>query len=227
LGLFNRIFAGHKIDEWASCYALVAARTLNQVAADLIICAEEEIARVDLRQGLFGPAAFIQERIAPLVRTVAEPVALEILAEANTALLDLVEAQAVWVRGPEHSEGPEGAFQGAKDVAAAAVPLAAGAATAAALPYAAVVTTTAWLGLATTTAISWPVVVGGGALAGLGLATGLFNAAKLRDRAVVRLRMRVREFIIASLIEGSEQAPSILQQLSAELERTAERAKTT
>ena len=33
MGLFNRIFAGQKIDQWASDYTLVAARTLNQAAA--------------------------------------------------------------------------------------------------------------------------------------------------------------------------------------------------
>ena len=40
MGLFNRVFAGQRIDEWASDYTLVAARTLNQVAADLIVSVE-------------------------------------------------------------------------------------------------------------------------------------------------------------------------------------------
>ncbi len=225
MGLFNRVFAGQRIDEWASDYTLVAARTLNQVAADLIVSVEGEIAKVSLKDGLFNQATFIQARIAPMVRSVAEPIAIEILDKANTALLELVEEQAVWVRGPEHAEQPEGAFEGAKDVAAAAVPLAAGVATAAALPFAAVTTTTAWLGLVTTTAISWPVVLGGGALAGLGLATGFFNTVKIRDRTLGRLRKRVRGFIVASLIDGSEQSPAILQQLATEFDRAAKRAK--
>lgn len=225
MSLFNRIFAGHKIDEWVSDYTLIAARTLNQVAADLIVCAEEEISKAGLKDGLLGRAAFIQEHIAPIVRAVVEPVAIEILSEANTALRELVNEQAVWVRGPEHSEGPEGAFEGVRDVAAAAAPLAAGVATAAALPFAAVTTTTAWLGLVTTTTISWPVVVGGGVVAGLGLATGVLNTAKLRDRTLARLRNRVRHFIVASLIDGSKQSPAILQQLASEFDRAAKRAK--
>ncbi|MDH7974540.1 hypothetical protein QH494_20310 [Sphingomonas sp. AR_OL41] len=225
MSLFNRIFAGQKLDEWASDYTLVAARTLNQAAADLIVCAEEQITKVGLKDGLFGQATFIQERIAPMVRAVAEPVAIMILDEANSALLELVKEQAVWVRVPEHAEEPDGAFDGARYVAAAAVPLAAGVATAAALPFAAVTTTTAWLGLVTTTAISWPVVVGGGAIAGLGLATGVFNTAKIRDRTLTHLRKRVRRFIVASLIEGSEQCPAILQQLASEFDRAVKRAK--
>jgi hypothetical protein len=69
------------------------------------------------------------------------------------------------------------------------------------------------------------VVVGGGALAGLGLATGVFNTAKIRDRTLTRLRKRVRRFIVASLIEGSEESPAILQQIAAEFDRAAKRAR--
>ncbi len=225
MGLLSRLLARREIDEWAADYTLMAARILNQVAADLIGSVEEEITGVSLKDGLFSPAAFVQDRIAPRVAAVAEPVARDILNEANKALLEIVEDQAVWVRSPQHAESPEGAFDGVKDVAAASVPLAAGLATVAVVPFAAVTSTTAWLGLVTTTAISWPVLVGGTAVAGLGIATGAFNTAKLRDRTVVRLRKRVRQFIIASLVDGSENAPSILQQLAAEFDRAAKRAK--
>ncbi len=225
MGLFNRIFLGHRIDDWASEYSLVAARTLNQVAADLIASAEQDVSNASLKDGLLAQSAFLQNSIAPKIREVAEPVAIEILNEANAALAAIVEEQAVWVRGPDYAEQPEAAFDGAKDIAAAAVPLAAGVATAASLPFAAVTTTTAWLGLVTTTTISWPVVLGGGALAGLGIATGLLNTAKIRDRTQARLRDRVRSFVVASLIGGDENSPSILQQLTAEFDHAAKRAK--
>jgi hypothetical protein len=225
MGLFNRIFLGHRIDDWASEYSLVAARTLNQVAVDLIASAEQDVSNASLKDGLLAQSAFLQNSIAPKVREVAEPVAIEILNEANAALAAIVEEQAVWVRCPDYAEQPEGAFDGAKDIAAAAVPLAAGFATAASLPFAAVTTTTAWLGLVTTTTISWPVVLGGGALAGLGIATGLLNTAKIRDRTQARLRDRVRSFVVASLIGGDENSPSILQQLTAEFDHAAKRAK--
>lgn len=225
MGIFNRIFLGHQIDEWASEWTLIAARTLNQVAADVIVSAEEDIGKIGLKDGLLKPSAFIQSKVAPPVRAVAESVATKIVEEANTALLELVNAQADWTRGPEHSEGTDGIFEGATDVAIAAAPLAAGLTSAAALPFAAVATTTGWFGLVTTTTISWPIVVGGGALAGLGLATGIVNAAKLRDRTQARLRKRVRQFVLNSLIGGNQQHPAVLQQLTAEFELAAERAK--
>jgi hypothetical protein len=191
----------------------------------LIASAEQDVSNASLKDGLLAQSAFLQNSIAPKVREVAEPVAIEILNEANAALAAIVEEQAVWVRGPDYAEQPEAAFDGAKDIAAAAVPLAAGVATAASLPFAAVTTTTAWLGLVTTTTISWPVVLGGGALAGLGIATGLLNTAKIRDRTQARLRDRVRSFVVASLIGGDENSPSILQQLTAEFDHAAKRAK--
>jgi len=225
MGLFNRIILGHRIDDWASEYSLVAARTLNQVAADLLASAEQDISSASLKDGLLSQSAFLQNRIAPKVREVAEAVAIEILNEANVALAAIVEEQAVWVRGPDYAEQPERSLEGASDIAAAAVPLAAGVATAASLPFAAVKTTTAWLGLVTTTTISWPVVVGGGALAGFGIATGLLNTAKIRNRTQARLRDRVRSFVIGSLIGRHGKSPSILQQLTAEFDRAAKRAK--
>ncbi|QHL92059.1 hypothetical protein GVO57_14340 (plasmid) [Sphingomonas changnyeongensis] len=225
MGLFNRIFAGQRIDEWASDNTLEAARTLNQVAGDLIVFANNEIAQASLKNSLFNPAAFIHERIAPRVRSVAESVAVEIVERANSTLLELVEEQAVWSRGPEHTENPESAFEGASDIVAAAAPLAIGAASAVALPFVAVTTSTALFGLISTTAISWPILLGGGAIAGVGIATGVVNTAKIRDRSSVRLQKRARQFIVSFLIEGSEQSPAVLQRIASEFEQTAKRAK--
>lgn len=225
MGFINRIFLGHKINTWVSNQTLIAARTLNQVAADLIANAEDEIAAITLKDGVFGQADFIQTKIAPMIQDVADPIASEIINSANLTLWELVEEEAVWVRSPAYSESPSEMFEGVRDVANAAVPIAAGMATAGSLPFIAVTTTTAWFGLVATTAISWPVVVGGSAIAALGIATGAVNIGRMPERVRGRLREAVRKFIIAALIEGKDDRPSILEQLRAEFERTAERAK--
>lgn len=225
MSLLNRIFLGHRIDAWTSDYTLIAARTLNQVAADLIAETEHDIGEAGLRDSLFNKTTFIQDKVAPRLRAAAEPVAQEILREANSALLTIVEEQAVWIRGPDHPPPQEDVFDGAKDIAAAAGPLAAGVAAAATLPAAAITTTSAVFGLVTTTTISWPLMVGGGALAGAAVMTGLVNTAKLRDRSRNRLRASVRKFIISSLMKGETQGSSLLEQLVAEFERAADRAK--
>lgn len=225
MGLLNRIFYGHQIDQWASDHILIAARILNQVACDVLANAEKEIEKLSWQEGLTRQARFISERVAPSVRSVAEPVALQIIADANTALQDIVLENAVWTRSPEYSEPPENAMSGSTELISAAAPLAAGVAVASALPMAAVTTTTAMFGLVSTTVISWPVVVGGGAIAGIGVALGLLNTAKLGDRMRARLRHRVRSFVLRSLIHGNAANPSVLEQISAEFVSVAKRAK--
>jgi hypothetical protein len=225
VSLLNRIFASHKIDGWASDHTLAAARRLNQLAADLIVAAEVDVAKVGLADGLFGQSTFINRHIAPMVRLAAEPVAFDILEEANRALPDVVADLAQWSPQPEYAESPDAAFDGAKDILTAAVPLVGGLASAAAVPFAAVTTTTALFGLVSFTAISWPVVIGGGAVAAVGVTTGVLNTGKLKDRTKARLRDRVRRFILSSLIEGHKGSPSVLEQLAAEFDRTARRAK--
>jgi hypothetical protein len=88
-----------------------------------------------------------------------------------------------------------------------------------------VTTTTAFFGLVTTTAISWPVVVVGSAVAGVGFATGLLNTSRIWSKAEQRLRRRVREHVVAVLLQGPPKQPAVLEQLSSLFERTAIEAK--
>jgi hypothetical protein len=225
VSLLNRVFASREIDRWAADQKLAAEQRLKQVAHDLLVSAEAEIAKVGLLDGLLGQSTFISDRIAPVVRTYAEPVASDILYNANLALPDIVVDNAQWQVQPEYAESPEAPFDGAKDILSAAVPLVGGAAGAVAVPFAAVTTTTALFGLVSFTAVSWPIVIGGGTLAAAGLVTGILNTGKLKYRTKVRLRERVQRFISASLIEGTVKNPAILQQLASEVDRTAQRAK--
>ena len=147
------------------------------------------------------------------------------LDEANAELGRIVAYRAIWHQSPEASIGATGTFEGWHDVAFAIGPLAGGAAAAAAVPLAAVTTTTAWFGLVATTTISWPIVVGGAAVAGAGIATGLLNTSRLWDKALVRLRDKVRAFVVRALIDGKAGEPSILDQIVTTLRATAEEAK--
>lgn len=225
MSLLNRLFPSREIDRWAADQKLAAEQQLKQVVHDLLVSAEAEIAKVGLLDGLIGQSTFINDRIAPMVRNVAEPVAADILYNANLALPDMVVDNAQWQVQPEFAESPEAPFDGAKDILSAAVPFVGGVAGAAAVPFAAVTTTTALFGLVSFTTVSWPIVVGGGTLVAAGLVTGILNTGKLKHRTKVRLRNRVERFISASLIKGTAKNPAVLQQLVAEFDRTAQRAK--
>lgn len=229
MGLVDHLFGRSAVAQWLSDHTIVAARTLTQVAADLIRESDALVKEADWQSAILSPADFVTSTIAPMVRETSEPVAVAILEDANRDLARIAQHQAVWTRSPNQDAGKANDYGAFFDVATAAGPIAAGVATAAAIPMAAVSTVTsgiAWLGLGvTSTVISWPVVVGGGALAGLGIATGAFNGARLQDKIYSRLRTRAREYITASLLGGDEANPSILIQLTTQFERVAEAAR--
>jgi hypothetical protein len=219
----ERLFGNHQIDGWRDDYTLLAAATLNQVAADLIAGFELEIARVSFMKGLGGYGPFIAKHVVPKVHVVSRPVVERLVEEANVALARIVAHQVHWHDRPagEPLSDEGGSW---RDMALTAGPIAGGGALAAALPAAAVKTTTAFLFITTTT-ISWPVALVGGSLAGVAIATGLLNAAKLLPNAQGRLRKLVRRQVVAMLIEGSAKHPAVLQQLTEAFERAAGEAK--
>ncbi len=223
MGLFN--FFGHReIDEWRDQYTLAAAATLNTFAVQWIESFEEELKTATWKDGLLAQNSFIATRIAPRLQTEAAQVLDHIVEGANRALQRIVEHQAVWQCEPSAPDVPD-AFEGWQDVAVAAGPLAGGVVAAAALPTMAVTTSTAFFGLVTTTAISWPVVIGGGALAAIGVATGVLNTARIWDKTEARLRAKVRDHVVAVLLEGNPKHPSILEQLKRVLADAAAKAK--
>ncbi|GFZ98759.1 hypothetical protein GCM10010923_03730 [Blastomonas marina] len=221
----TRLFVDHSFDEWASDQTLLAARVLNQAAADLILQTEEDLTKAGWKDGLVDPNAFLREKIAPRIRAVGEPLALMLIEDANEALQSLANERALWSRNIEDAPVHGNSFEGAGDIAATAIPLGAGAAAAAALPYLAISSTSAYFGFVTTTAISWPIVVGGGAIAALGIATGIIEGSRLWSKLEARLRRKSRELIISALLRGTAQRPSILEQLESEYRQTAERAR--
>jgi hypothetical protein len=77
----------------------------------------------------------------------------------------------------------------------------------------------------TTTAISWPIVIGGSALAGIGVATGVLNTAKIWDKTEARLRRKIRDHVVCALLQGRPGSPAILDQLKDVLDDAAKKAK--
>ncbi len=221
---FLNLFGKHEIDAWRDDYTLAAASSLNEVAAGLIASFEEDLKAASWKDGLVGQNAFIARNVDPRIHEMARPLVDHIVARANEALARIVAHQAIWQYRPTDALEGESAFEGWQDVAVAAAPLAGGVATAVALPAMAVTTSAAFFGLVTTTVVSWPVVVGGGAVAAVGIGTGLINAGKIWDKTEARLRRKVHNHVVATLLVGDRQ-PSVLEQLTDALAATAKEAK--
>lgn len=220
---FFHLFGNHEIDAWRDDYMLMAATSLNEIAGQLIVSFENDLKTASWKDGLIGQNAFIA-RVAPRIHEVARPLVDHIITRANEALVRIVEHQTIWQYRPTDAPESEHAFEGWQDVAVAAAPLASGVATVVALPTMAVTTSVAFFGLVTTTVVSWPIVVGGAAVAGVAIGTGLLNAGKIWDKTEARLRKRVHEFVVATLLVGSKQ-PSVLEQLVDAFAATAKEAK--
>lgn len=219
----SKLFLGNRLQEWRETEFRDAALVLHQLATDLIEQAEAEIDTLSKRQLVTGQATYLSRQVSPQIRSAAEPVMLRLVEKANRSLQELVAHNAVWGERPTDGAS-DPAFDGWQDVALAAAPFAGGVAVAAALPAVAVTTTTFMFGLITTTAISWPVVVGGGVLAGGLIATGAWNTSQLADRFRQRLRRKAREHIWSSLIAGSK-SPSLLEQFNVLLGDTVKQAR--
>ena len=222
---FRKIFGRHEIDAWRDEQTLGAAAVLNQLAADLTHSFEDELKSATWKDGLVAPSAFIATRIAPEVRKTTEPIVAKIIDRANGELQRIVAHQAVWNETARHLPEADESRAALADVAWAAAPFAGGLAAAAAVPAMGVTTTTAFFGLMTTTAVSWPIVIVGGAAAGVGIATGILNTGRIWSKAEQRLRKRVREHVVAVLLQGPPEQPAVLEQLAALFERTATEAK--
>lgn len=221
---FLNLFGKHEIDVWRDDHTLVAASCLKEVAADLIASFEKDLKAASWKDGLIGQNAFIATNVNPRIHEMARPLVDYIVTRANEALARIVAHQAIWQYRPTVAPEGEAAFEGWQDVAVAAAPLAGGVATAVALPAMAVTTSAAFFGLVTTTAVSWPVVVGGGAVAAVGIGTGLINAGKIWDKTEARLRRKVQDHVVATLLVGDRQ-PSVLKQLTDAFATTAKEAK--
>jgi hypothetical protein len=221
---FLNLFGKHEIDAWRDDYTLMAASSLNEVTGNLIASFEDDLETATWKDGLIGQNAFLANRVNPRIHEVARPLVDHIVQRANEALARIVAHQAIWQYRPTDAPAGEGAFEGWQDVAVAAAPLAGGVATAVALPAMAVTTSAAFFGLVTTTVVSWPIVVGGGAVAAVGIGTGLINAGKIWDKTEARLRRKVHDHVVATLLVGEKQ-PSVLEQLTDAFAATAKEAK--
>jgi hypothetical protein len=223
----NGFLARRELDDWRDEQILIAARVLNQTAADLIAGFADTLKGASWKDGLIGQGSYIRREIEPKVIEVAEPIAMRLVEEANRALADIVDHQAIWSRNAGAMAGAADRLEGWQDVASGVAPIVGGAALAAAIPAMAVTTTGGLLGtgLFATTIISWPVVVVGGAAAAVAVSTGIVNSARLWDKTEARLYRKIADHVGAMLIRGTPKNPSVLDQLAAQYTEAADNAR--
>ena len=216
-------FLKRRLQSWRDDEFYAAALVLRQLAADLVDEASRQVAALPKLELLTQSGSFLSAKLAPLVREASEPVMLRLTEQANKHLSELLCFSAIWASAPT-DDPSSNRLDGWQEVALASAPLAGGVAAAASLPTIAVTTTASMFGLVTTTAISWPVVIGGGVVAGSLVATGIWNSAQLIDRLRLRLQRKATEQIIATLLTGRK-SKALLEQYADILDQTVAQAR--
>lgn len=107
------------------------------------------------------------------------------------------------------------------DVASSLGRIFGGAAAASAVPAAAITTTAGFLGFGAATVVSWPVIVGGGAIAGTAVATGLIRTAKLKSRRADAFLARLNDRVARAVFSRDPEHSSLLSRVEAAIEATA------
>ena len=181
------IAARREILDWRDRHETAVLIVLPRAWQDSRRRIEAKLEDIGWQELITAPDAFIGREIDPLIEGELGPVVRRLLAEAQAELGTVLEAQTAVDGMPALAD----AGDAARDVLASLGPLVAGIGVAAALPTTAVVTGAAFFGLVATSAISVPVLLGGVALAGVGVATGAINTRDLRAKRLIRMRERV------------------------------------
>ena len=120
--LINRIIHGRALDQWQATHVLAATKAMNDLAATLIVEAEDEIASLGFTSKTIGQADFLSARIKKLVRSAAEELADELLEAANRDLAVLVDAEAVRIRVSDYPVQPDSLLASLGQLLSAALP---------------------------------------------------------------------------------------------------------
>lgn len=213
------------LDQWRDDHEMAALSVLNDAVVEVVAMLDPVVAKAGAKDVLIAPQAFVVREVDPVMRAVVEPIVARLVGAAGAELRAIVEHELVYAQALGPSAEATGAFEGWGDVAAAAAPIGIGTAAAFAVPALGWVASAGFLGFFVTVTPVWPVIIGGTAVAGVGWATGLLNTARIKDKAVERLRKRTRAHVVASVLGIGGNHPSVLEQIRATLRSAATQAE--
>ena len=201
---------------------MAAMEKLNQAWGDFRPAIVEQLDGIGWKHAVISPGAFVREKVDPRIATRFAPVVAACVAAAKEDLADLFEDEWSVDTNFAGSSESDNRLAAALDVLQGVGPLASGLFVGAAIPSVAVVSGTAMLGLVATSTISMPIVLGGLALAGTSVATGVVKTSAIRDKAIKRMIGRIDRHVSNALLD-----PDIDDRHPAVLARVLESYRTT
>ncbi len=210
-----------RVQEWRDDHLLRAPLTLLDSWEELRPWLVSRVAELPLPRLLLNRETFIDEELLPFATTQFGQAARAVLRNARSNLQELASEQAELTPMFDASAHSSRPWDALADTAGSVSAIFGGAALASALPAAAITTTVGFLGFGAATVISWPVLIGGGAVAGTALATGLVRASKLKSRQADILMSRIDELVARAIFSRDPGRSSLLTRVEAAIEGSA------
>lgn len=187
---------------------------------------EEKLAAITWRSVLTESNAFIAREIDPLVAEAVNDAARGVIATAQGDLNRLVSHQLAAQSELSGIPGESDGLAGTADLIARLAPLMGGIGVAAVVPGMAIVTGAAFFGLVATATVSALILIGGMTIAGAGIATGVLQTSRIKDKRTARMRARVTVHIAAAVLStaADQTAPSVLARLHHAISSAADTA---
>lgn len=194
---FLPFFGRREVRRWRDLHVAMARAVLQQAAADLVEAFDADLSQADWQDGLIEQTRFVATRIAPVVRQVAEPLARRVIEEADRALQPIAYHHLQWQPLPIDASLMRDMMEELGDWAAAGG--------------------TALTGLVRGAATTLPIAGGLGKVAASG--------DWMRLRAEARLRAKVQAYIQATVVQGPNGRPALLEHVIGLLRDAARHAR--
>ncbi|WP_084580207.1 hypothetical protein [Sphingomonas azotifigens] len=194
---FLPFFGRRDVRRWRDLHVAMARAVLQQAAADLVEAFDADLSQADWQDGLIEQTRFVATRIAPVVRQVAEPLARRVIEEADRALQPIAYHHLQWQPLPIDASLMRDMMEELGDWAAAGG--------------------TALTGLVRGAATTLPIAGGLGKVAASG--------DWMRLRAEARLRAKVQAYIQATVVQGPNGRPALLEHVIGLLRDAARHAR--
>lgn len=216
----GHLLAVRRIQDWRDAYLLRASLALSDGWAELRPRLVERIAAAPLRRLLLSPSSVIKAELLPTVTDRLQADARAVLRDAD-AELQRVGREDTLVPLFDMDGGGDDVLTALTDTAGSIGAIFGGAAVASAIPTAGITTTAGFLGFGAATVVSWPVVIGGGAIAGVAVATGLLRTSKLKSRQADALMTRLDDVVARAVFSRRPADKSLLVRVESAIEDTA------
>lgn len=209
--------------EWRDRHSMAAALALHRACQDAWPLIDARLAAVSWHSVLTETDAFVTREIDPIVAGAVNEAVQRLLRDAQSELNHIIEHHLEVEATLGETPVDANKLASELDLIAGLAPILGGVGVAAALPSFAVVSGAVMFGMVATSAISAPILLTGIVVAGAGLATGVLQTSRIKEKRTARMRVRVQSHIDSAVLDVTPESasPSLLARLTTAIQTAA------